>query len=218
MKKAILGKKLGMSQIFTPDGTVIPVTVVEAGPCAVMQIKTQAKDGYDAVKVAFGDVKEARVNKPMLGQFKQAGIAPKKYVKEFRFEDCAAYTVGQEFKCDVFAVGDHVDVVGTTRGRGYTGTIQRWNTHCGPKAHGSGYHRGVGSLGANSSPSRVFKNKKMPGQYGHEQVTIQNLEIVKVDGARNIILIAGGIPGAKNSLVIVKDSVKKARGSKWIKG
>ncbi len=217
MNKAILGKKLGMSQIFTADGTMIPVTVVEAGPCCVVQVKTVDKDGYDAVKVGFGSVKEKNVNKPTAGQFKQAGVAPRKYMKEFRFADCSSYAVGGEIKCDVFAAGDHVDVVGTSRGRGYTGTIQRWNTHCGPKAHGSGYHRGVGSLSANSSPSRVFKNKKMPGQYGHERVTVQNLEVVKVDAARNIILIAGGIPGPKDSLVIVKESLKKSRGSKWFK-
>lgn len=217
MNKAILGKKLGMSQIFTADGTMIPVTVVEAGPCCVVQVKTVDKDGYAAVKVGFGSVKEKNVNKPTAGQFKQAGVAPRKYMREFRFADCSSYAVGGEIKCDVFAAGDHVDVVGTSRGRGYTGTIQRWNTHCGPKAHGSGYHRGVGSLSANSSPSRVFKNKKMPGQYGHERVTVQNLEVVKVDAARNIILIAGGIPGPKDSLVIVKESLKKSRGSKWFK-
>ena len=217
MNKAILGKKLGMSQIFTADGTMIPVTVVEAGPCCVVQVKTVDKDGYAAVKVGFGSVKEKNVNKPTAGQFKQAGVAPRKYMREFRFADCSSYAVGGEIKCDVFAAGDHVDVVGTSKGRGYTGTIQRWNTHCGPKAHGSGYHRGVGSLSANSSPSRVFKNKKMPGQYGHERVTVQNLEVVKVDAARNIILIAGGIPGPKDSLVIVKESLKKSRGSKWFK-
>lgn len=217
MNKAILGKKLGMSQIFTADGTMIPVTVVEAGPCCVVQVKTVEKDGYSAVKVGFGSVKEKNVNKPTAGQYKQAGVAPRKYMREFRFADCSSYAVGGEIKCDVFAAGDHVDVVGTSKGRGYTGTIQRWNTHCGPKAHGSGYHRGVGSLSANSSPSRVFKNKKMPGQYGHERVTVQNLEVVKVDAARNIILIAGGIPGPKDSLVIVKESLKKSRGSKWFK-
>ena len=217
MNKAILGKKLGMSQIFTADGTMIPVTVVEAGPCCVVQVKTADKDGYAAVKVGFGSVKEKNVNKPTAGQYKQAGVAPRKYMREFRFADCSSYAVGGEIKCDVFAAGDHVDVVGTSKGRGYTGTIQRWNTHCGPKAHGSGYHRGVGSLSANSSPSRVFKNKKMPGQYGHERVTVQNLEVVKVDAARNIILIAGGIPGPKDSLVIVKESLKKSRGSKWFK-
>ena len=218
MKKAILGKKLGMSQIFAADGTVIPVTVVEAGPCTVVQIKNVAKDGYDAVKVAYGDVKANNVNKPTLGQYKKANVAPKKTMKEVRFEDCSAYTVGQEIKADVFVVGDKVDVTGTTRGRGYTGTIQRWNTHRLMATHGVGpVHRCVGSLGANSSPSRVFKNKKMAGQYGHEQVTIQNLEVVKVDAARNVLLIAGGIPGPKNSPVIIKNTCKKVKPSKWFK-
>ena len=209
MKKAILGKKLGMSQIFAADGTVIPVTVVEAGPCAVVQIKTVAKDGYDAVKVAYGEVKANNVNKPDAGQFKAAGIAPKKTMAEFRFEDCSAYSIGQEIKADVFAVGDKVDVTGTTRGRGYTGTIQRWNGHMLMATHGVGpVHREVGSLGANSSPSRVFKNKKMAGQYGHEQVTIQNLEVVKVDAERNLLLIKGAIPGSKGGIVTIADSVK----------
>lgn len=217
MNKAILGKKLGMSQIFTEDGTFIPVTVVEAGPCSVVQVKTIAKDGYEAVKVGFSDAKEKNVSKPDQGQFKKAGVAPKSYLREFRLANCSDYKVGSVIKCGIFAVGDRVDVVGTTRGRGFTGTIQRWNTHCGPKAHGSGYHRGVGSLSANSSPSRVFKNKRMPGQYGHEQVTVQNLEVVKVDEARNVILIAGGIPGPRQSLVVVKDSIKKAGASKWFK-
>lgn len=217
MQKAILGKKLGMSQIFTADGTVIPVTVVEAGPCTVLQVKTADKDGYEAVKVAFGSVKERNVNKPDMGQFKKAGIAPAKFMREFRLNNCADYKVGQAIKCDVFAKGDRVDVVGTTKGHGFSGTIKRWNTHCGPKAHGSGYHRGVGSLGANSSPSRVFKNKKMPGQYGSERVTIKNLEVVKIDAARNLIMIAGGIPGAKNSLVTVKQSVKAPKLSKWFR-
>lgn len=218
MKKAILGTKLGMSQIFTEDGTMIPVTVVKAGPCTVLQVKTVAKDGYEAVKVGFGDVKANNVNKPDKGQFKQANVAPAKHIKEFRLDDCSAYPVGSVIKCDVFAVGDKIDVVGTTRGRGYTGAIQRWNTHRLPMTHGAGpVHREVGSLSANSSPSRVFKNKKMAGQYGHEQVTIQNLEVVKVDSARDVILIAGGIPGPKGSLVQIKDTLKKVRGSKWFK-
>lgn len=217
MKKAILGKKLGMSQIFAADGRVIPVTVVEAGPCTVVQIKSAEKDGYEAVKVGFGEVKASTVNKPMAGTFSKAGVKPLKYLREFRFDNTADYAVGQEIKCDAFAVGERVDVVGTTRGRGFTGTIQRWNTHCGPKAHGSGYHRGVGSLSANSSPSRVFKNKKMPGQYGSERVTIQNLEVVRIDAERNIILIAGGIPGAKNSLVEIKATLKRPINKSFIK-
>lgn len=217
MEKAIIGKKLGMSQIFAPDGQVIPVTVVEAGPCPVIQIKNKEKDGYDAVKVGFETVKESKTDKPSMGQFKLASVKPVKYMKELRFADCGKFSVGQELTCDIFAKGDHVDVVGTTRGRGFTGTIQRWNTHCGPKAHGSGYHRGVGSLGSNSTPSRVYKNKKMPGRYGGEQVTIQNLEIVRVDQNRNLLLIAGGIPGPKDSLVIVKQTIKSFKDSRWFR-
>ncbi|WP_413854809.1 50S ribosomal protein L3 [Candidatus Ruminimicrobium bovinum] len=208
MNKAIIGKKLGMSQIFAPDGKVIPVTVIEAGPCPVVQKKTVDNDGYDALQVAFGEIKEKNVNKPMAAHFKKAGVTPKRVLKELRLTDCSAYEVGQEIKCDVFAEGDFVDVTGTTRGRGFSGTIQRWNTHRGPMAHGSGYHRGVGSLSSNSDPSRVFKNKKMPGQYGNEQVTIQNLLVAKVDAARNLLLVKGAIPGAKGSIVVVKQTVK----------
>ncbi len=222
MKKAIIGKKLGMSQIFTPDGTMIPVTVVQAGPCSVVQVKTVEKDGYSAVKVgyeAYTEKKAKNISKPMQGIFAHANVAPAKYLRELKLENSADYAVGSVIKCDVFSVGDRVDVTGTTRGRGFTGVIQRWNAHrIGPMSHGTGpIHRSVGSLSANSTPSRVFKNKKMAGQYGHERVTIQNLEVVKVDGERNVILIAGGIPGPKNSLVIVKESLKKARGSKWFK-
>ena len=208
MNKAIIGKKLGMSQIFAPDGKVIPVTVVLAGPCPVVQKKTVEKDGYAALQVAFEDTKESRVNKPVAGQFKKANVAVKRFLRELRLENVESYEIGQEIKCDVFAAGDHVDVVGTTKGRGFSGTIQRWNTARGPMAHGSGYHRGVGSLSSNSDPSRVFKNKKMPGQYGAERVTIQNLEIARVDADRNLLLIKGGIPGAKGSLVVVKQSIK----------
>ena len=208
MNKAIIGKKLGMSQIFAPDGKVIPVTVVLAGPCPVVQKKTVEKDGYAALQVAFEDTKESRVNKPVAGQFKKANVAVKRFLRELRLENVESYEIGQEIKCDVFAAGDHVDVVGTTKGRGFFGTIQRWNTARGPMAHGSGYHRGVGSLSSNSDPSRVFKNKKMPGQYGAERVTIQNLEIARVDADRNLLLIKGGIPGAKGSLVVVKQSIK----------
>ena len=208
MNKAIIGKKLGMSQIFAPDGKVIPVTVVLAGPCPVVQKKTVEKDGYAALQVAFEDTKESRVNKPVAGQFKKANVAVKRFLRELRLENVESYEIGQEIKCDVFAAGDHVDVVGTTKGRGFSGTIQRWNTARGPMAHGSGYHRGVGSLSSNSDPSRVFKNKKMPGQYGAERVTIQNLEIARVDAYRNLLLIKGGIPGAKGSLVVIKQSIK----------
>ncbi len=208
MDKAIIGKKIGMSQIFTQDGKVIPVTVVEAGPCPVVQVKTVENDGYNAIQVGFGNVKETRVNKPEAGHFKKAGVTVKKYLREFRFADCSSYTLGQELTCDMFTVGDKVDVTGTSKGHGYSGVVQRWNNHIGPKAHGSGYHRGVGSMGACSSPSRVFKNKHMAGQWGHEKVTVQNLMVARVDAARNLLLIKGAIPGPKGGLVIVKESIK----------
>lgn len=208
MNKAIIGTKLGMSQIFREDGIMVPVTVIEAGPCPIVQKKTIDKDGYDSVQVAFGKVKEKNVTKPVKGQFKKADVEPKRYLRELKFDDCSAFEVGQEIKCNIFEAGDKVDITGTSKGRGFSGTIQRWNTHRGPMAHGSGYHRGVGSLSANSDPSRVFKNKKMPGQYGNEQVTVQNLEIVKVDEGRNLLLVKGAVPGAKGGLVIVKQSVK----------
>ena len=208
MNKAIIGKKLGMSQIFTADGIVIPVTVVEAGPCPVIQKKTQEKDGYNALQVAFGDVKEKNVSKPVMGQFKKANVAPKKVLKELPIENVEAYEIGQEINASICAEGDHVDVVGTSKGKGFAGAVKRWNHHIGPKAHGSGYHRGVGSMSANSSPSRVFKNKKMAGHLGNERVTVQNLTVAKVDAARNLLLIKGAIPGAKGGIVVVKQSVK----------
>ena len=208
MDKAIIGKKLGMSQIFTADGKVIPVTVVEAGPCPVVQIKTKENDGYDAIQVGFGTVKETRVNKPQAGHFKKAGVTAKRYLREFRFADCSKYTLGQELTCDTFAEGDKVDVTGTSKGHGFSGVIQRWNQHRGPMAHGSGYHRGVGSMGACSSPSRVFKNKHMSGQWGNEKVTIQNLTVARVDSARNLLLVKGAIPGAKGGIVVIKESIK----------
>ena len=212
MKKAILGTKIGMTQIFVSDGRLIPVTVVEAGPCTVTMVKTQATDGYEAVQVGFGELSEQRakklLNKPELGHFAKAGVAPARHLREFRFEDVSSYSVGDTIKCDVFAEGDKVDAIGTSKGHGYTGAIQRWNQHTGPMAHGSKYHRGVGSLSANSDPSRVFKNKHMAGQYGGERVTVQNLEIVKVDAERNLLMIKGAIPGANGSLVMVRDAVK----------
>ena len=209
MNKAIIGKKLGMTQIFSADGKVIPVTVVEAGPCPVVQIKTTEKDGYAAVKVGFGKVEEKDLNKPDNGQFKKAGVEPRKVLKEFKFDDCGKYAVGQSLTVETFAAGDHVDVVGLTKGHGFTGVLKRWNQHRLKMTHGVGpVHREVGSMGANSSPSRVFKNKRMPGQYGNERVTVQNLEIVKVDAARNVLLIKGAIPGPKGGIVTVTDSVK----------
>ena len=198
-----------MTQIFSADGKVIPVTVVEAGPCPVVQIKTTEKDGYAAVKVGFGKVEEKDLNKPDNGQFKKAGVEPQKVLKEFKFDDCGKYAVGQSLTVETFAAGDHVDVVGLTKGHGFTGVIKRWNQHRLKMTHGVGpVHREVGSMGANSSPSRVFKNKRMPGQYGNERVTVQNLEIVKVDAARNVLLIKGAIPGPKGGIVTVTDSVK----------
>ncbi len=209
MKKAILGKKLGMTQIFTPEGLVVPVTVVEAGPCYVVQKKTTDKEGYNSVVVAFNKTKENRVNKPVLGLLKKANVEPSKIIKEFRFENSNDYEIGAEIKADIFAEKDMVDVSGRTRGRGFTGNIQRWNAHRLKMTHGVGpVHREVGSMGANSTPSRVFKNKKMPGRYGYENVTIQNLEVVKVDADRNILLIKGCVPGPKGSIVMIKEAVK----------
>lgn len=209
MNKAIIGRKLGMTQIFSADGKVIPVTVVEAGPCPVVQIKTVEKDGYEAVKLGFGEVKESALNKPEAGQFKKAGVAPQKVLKEFRLENVSAYEMGQTVTVDTFKEGDKVDVVGMSKGHGFSGVIKRWNQHKLKATHGVGpVHREVGSMGANSSPSRVFKNKHMPGQYGNERVTVQNLEIVKVDTARNALLIKGAIPGAVGGIVTVVNSVK----------
>ena len=209
MNKAIIGRKVGMTQVFTPEGKVIPVTVVEAGPCPIVQIKTVEKDGYAALKLGFDETSEKRVNKPELGQFKKAGVKPQKVLKEFRLDDLSSYEVGKEVTVSVFKDGDKVDVVGTTKGHGYSGVIKRWNQRRLKETHGVGpVHREVGSMGANSTPSRVFKQKHMPGQYGNERVTVQNLEIVKVDAARNALLIKGAIPGAKGSVVTVSDSVK----------
>ena len=212
MEKAILGKKIGMTQIFLQDGRLVPVTVVEAGPCPVTQVKTVQSDGYEAVQVGFGELAAQRAkklkNKPELGHFAKAGVPATRYLRELRLDDITSYKVGDQITCDVFAEGDHVDVTGTSKGHGFTGTIQRWNQHTGPMKHGSKYHRGVGSMGANSDPSRVFKNKHMPGQYGCERVTVQNLEIVKVDAERNLIMIKGAIPGANESLVTIRNAVK----------
>ena len=209
MKKAIIGKKLGMTQVFTSEGVVVPVTVVEAGPCPVVQVKNNETDGYNAVVVAFDKQKAQRVNKPMTGAFKKAGVDTYRIVKELKFENANEYALGQEVKADIFAEGDKVDVTGTTRGRGFTGVIQRWNQNRLKMTHGTGpVHREVGSMGGNSTPSRVFKNKHMPGHYGVERVTIQNLEIVKVDPSRNILLVKGCIPGPKGSVITIREAVK----------
>ena len=209
MNKAIIGKKLGMTQIFTTDGLVVPVTVVEAGPCTVVQKKTEEKEGYNCVVVAFEEQKESRVNKAQLGTFKKANVPAHRILRELKLDNAREYEIGKPITCDIFEEGDKVDVTGLTRGRGFTGVIQRWNQQRLRMTHGvSLVHREVGSMGANSTPSRVFKNKHMPGRYGHEQVTIQNLEIVKVDTARNILLIKGCLPGPRGTVVTVKESVK----------
>ena len=209
MKKGIIGKKLGMTQIFTEDGSVIPVTVIEAGPCSVTQKKTVDTDGYDAVQLAFGDIREKLVNKPQAAHFKKAGVAPKRHLKEFRLDDISALNVGDVVAADTFASGDKVDITGITKGHGYSGVVKRWNAHKLRMTHGVGpVHRQPGSMGANSSPSRIFKNKIMPGQYGNEQVTVLNLEVVKVDSEKNLIAVKGAVPGAKGGIVFIRDSVK----------
>ncbi|WP_102399167.1 50S ribosomal protein L3 [Haloimpatiens massiliensis] len=208
MKKAILGRKLGMTQIFAENGAVIPVTVVQAGPCVVLQKKTVEKDGYEAIQVGFEDIREKLVNKPVKGQFAKANVSLKRFIKEFKLEDTAAYEIGAEIKADIFNVGDKIDVSGVSKGKGFQGTIKRWNFQRGPMSHGSKYHRAVGSMGASSDPSRTFKNKKMPGHMGNENVTVLNLEVVKVMPENNVILIKGGIPGPNKGLVLLRDTIK----------
>lgn len=209
MKKGLIGKKIGMTQIFDEAGNVVPVTVVEAGPCTVTQIKTMENDGYEAIQVGFGDVKVSRVNKPMKGHFDKADVAPKKTLKEFRLDSIDGIEVGNILKADTFEVGDVVDVKGTSKGHGTAGAIKRWNFSRLRMTHGTGpNHRHAGSLGACSSPSRVFKGKKMAGHYGHETVTVQNLKIAKVDAENNLIAIKGAIPGPKGGIVVIADAVK----------
>ncbi|MDY4607381.1 MAG: 50S ribosomal protein L3 [Eubacterium sp.] len=209
MKKGLIGKKIGMTQIFDEAGNAIPVTVVEAGPCVVTQKKTMENDGYEAIQVGFGDVKVNRVNKPMKGHFDKADVAPKKTLKEFRLEDIESVNVGDILKADTFAVGDVVDVKGPSKGHGTAGAIKRWNFSRLRMTHGTGpNHRHAGSLGACSSPSRVFKGKKMAGHYGHETVTVQNLTVAKVDAENNLIAIKGAIPGPKGGIVVIADAVK----------
>jgi large subunit ribosomal protein L3 len=212
MKKAILGKKIGMTQVFTDDGRLVPVTVVEAGPCKIVQKKTVESDGYEAVQVGFDPFAENRakklVNKPLSGHFSKAGVAPTRHLREFRLDGAQDLAVGAELTVSQFAAGEKIDVSGISKGHGFTGVIQRWNQHTGPMSHGSKYHRGVGSMGANSDPSRVFKNKRMPGHYGVERVTVQNLEIVKVDTERHLLLIKGAVPGPKGGLLLVKNACK----------
>ena len=208
MKKAILATKVGMTQIFNEDGTVIPVTVLQAGPCVVTQVKTQENDGYSAVQVGFGDKREKLVNKPMKGQFDKAGVSYKRFLKEFKFEDAESYELGQEIKADIFAAGDKIDATAISKGKGFQGAIKRHNQSRGPMAHGSKYHRHAGSNGACSDPSKVFKGKHMPGHMGNVQVTVQNLEIVRVDTENNLLLVKGAVPGPKKSLVTIKETVK----------
>ena len=208
MKKAILGKKVGMTQMFRTDGTMIPVTVIEAGPCPVVQKKTTGTDGYDAVQVGFNEIREKLATKPVKGHCAKAGVKPLRYMREFKLDDAAEYEVGQVLKADVFAEGDKVDISGKSKGKGFAGVIKRHNQHRGPMRHGSHYHRGPGSMSACSSPSRVFKTKNLPGHMGSENVTVQNLEVVRVDAERNLLLVKGAVPGPKGGLVTVKSSIK----------
>ena len=211
MQKAIIGKKIGMTQIFDEKGNVVPVTVVEAGPCNVVMKKTVENDGYEAIQLGFGDVKAQRVNKPMKGHFAKNNVAPKKTLKEFKLDDMNAVNVGDTIKADIFAAGDKVDVAGTSKGKGTAGSIKRWNFARLKESHGTGpVARHAGSLGACSDPSRVYKGKKLAGHLGHERVTVQNLDIVKVDVENNLIAIKGGIPGPKGGIVLIRDTVKKA--------
>lgn len=211
MQKGIIGKKIGMTQIFDENGKVVPVTVVEAGPCPVVQKKTAEKDGYTAVQLGYGDQKVTRVTKPLKGHFAKSDVAPKKVLKEFRFADCDAYELGTIVKADVFSAGDKVDVIGTSKGKGTAGAIKRWNFSRLKETHGTGpVARHAGSLGACSDPSRVFKGKKLAGHLGAERVTVQNLDIVKVDAENNLIAVRGAIPGPKGGIVVIADSKKKA--------
>ena len=209
MKKGIIGRKLGMTQIFADNGAAIPVTVIEAGPCPVVQKKTAENDGYDAVQLGFEDIREKLVTKPAAGHYKKAGVSAKRHLKEFRLDDAADMNVGDVVAADTFAAGEKVDITGITKGRGYTGAVKRWGNHILRMTHGTGpIHRQVGSMGACSSPSRVYKNKKMAGQYGNEQVTVLNLEVIKIDAEKGLIAVKGAVPGAKGGIVFIRDSVK----------
>lgn len=208
MKKAIIGKKVGMTQIFDEKGKVIPVTVVEAGPCVVVQKKTVEKDGYEAIQVGFEEIREKLANKPRKGTFAKAGVSIRRTLKEFRLDDISTYEVGQEIKVDVFEIGDKIDVSAVSKGKGFQGAIKRWNQQRGPMTHGSKFHRAPGSMGASSDPSRTFKNKRMPGHMGCVNTTVLNLEVVKVIPEKNLILIKGGIPGPNKGTVVIKDTVR----------
>lgn len=208
MNKAILARKVGMTQIFNEDGRLIPVTVLQAGPCVVTQIKTEENDGYNAVQVGFGEIRDVLVNKPKKGHFAKAGVDNKRFVREFKFDNVADYELGQEIKADIFEEGDKIDATATSKGKGYQGVIKRHNFGRGPESHGSKHHRHHGSSGASATPGEVAKGKKMAGQMGNERVTIQNLEIVKVDVENNLILVKGSVPGPKKALVTLKETVK----------
>ena len=208
MKKAILATKVGMTQIFNEDGVLTPVTVLQAGPCVVTQVKTVENDGYSAVQVGFVDKREKLVNKPLKGHFDKAGVSYKRYVRELKLEDAESYTLAQEIKADIFAAGDKIDVTAISKGKGFQGAIKRHGQHRGPMAHGSKFHRHAGSNGACSDPSKVFKGKKMPGQMGNKKITVQNLEVVRVDAENNLLLVKGSVPGPKKCLVTIKESVK----------
>ncbi len=209
MKKGLIGKKIGMTQIFDEKGNVIPVTVIECGPCVVAQKKTAENDGYDAIQLGFMDAKAKHMTKAEKGHFETKNLQIKKHLKEFRYEDCSKYNVGDVITVDTFAAGEKVDITGMTKGHGYSGVVKRWNCHKLRMTHGVGpVHRQPGSMGANSSPSRIFKNKKMAGQYGNEQVTVQNPKVVKIDSENNLIAVKGAVPGAKNGIVFVRNSVK----------
>ena len=211
MKKAILATKVGMTQIFNEDGVLTPVTVLQAGPCVVTQVKTVENDGYSAVQVGFVDKREKLVNKPLKGHFDKAGFSYKRYVRELKLEDAESYALAQEIKADIFAAGDKIDVTAISKGKGFQGAIKRHGQHRGPMAHGSKFHRHAGSNGACSDPSKVFKGKKMPGQMGHKKITIQNLEVVRVDADKNLLLVKGAVPGPKKALVTVKETVKVSK-------
>ena len=211
MKKAILATKVGMTQIFNEDGVLTPVTVLQAGPCVVTQVKTVENDGYSAVQVGFTDKREKLVNKAQKGHFNKAGVSYKRYVREFRFEDAESYALAQEIKADIFAAGDKIDATAISKGKGFQGAIKRHGQHRGPMAHGSKFHRHAGSNGACSDPSKVFKGKGMPGQMGHKKITIQNLEVVRVEAEKNLLLVKGAVPGPKKSLVTIKETVKVSK-------
>jgi len=208
MKKGLIGKKIGMTQIFDEKGNVIPVTVIEAGPCVVAQVKTTETDGYDAIQLGFGEVKAKHINKPEAGHFAKSKIENKKHLREFRLEDVSTYNVGDEVKADIFAAGEKVDIQGISKGKGFQGVIKRHGQHRGPMGHGSMYHRRPGSMGPTSTPGRVFKGKKLPGHMGRVTVTIQNLDVISVDMDKNVILVKGSVPGAKGAILKIKSAVK----------